>query len=92
MNVYLLNFDGNTDTYDYTGVPSPRCVGHTSVHGTLAGANAKLDNILTDCGIDVQAARYEETRTATSIWNKPDPDTLDGVEVTYSIIKMEVEA
>ena len=84
MNVYLLNFDGNTDTYDYTG--------HTSVHGTLAGANAKLDSILTDCGIAVPAARYEETRTATSIWSKPDPDTLDGVEVTYSIIKMEVEA
>lgn len=83
MHVFLLTAEYLANGGDYTG--------HTSIHKTRTSAMHYLGGWLRDNDIDPDAAHYNATHSATSICNSPDPDTLGGIELHWSINKMEVQ-
>jgi len=65
----------------------------STVHASLASAEAALERWLMRNEIDVAAARWGEVRDPDCVCNEPDPDTmLDGAVVNWGISRMEVQA
>jgi hypothetical protein len=64
--------------------------GIVRVYASLSAAVDGLEEFLEAQGIDSDAARWGETVTATSVCNDPDPDLLDGLEVSYGINEVSV--